>query len=363
MADAVAEARQALAGTRTAAAPATDDGVGRAGSSRLPRLGFVGVGWIGRNRLEAIAAANVGEVAAVAETTADAAEKVRAAFPAARFTSEFGDLLAMDLDGLVIATPSALHADQSIAALEQGLAVFCQKPLGRTAQETKAVIAAARANDRLLGVDLSYRFTTGMAAIRERVQRGELGRIYAIEAVFHNAYGPDKAWFYDMKSAGGGCLLDLGIHLVDLALWTLDFPRVEAVHGLLRSREHADFLPGVQVEDYAIGSVSLAGGATLQLACSWRVPAGCDARIELTFFGTSGGACFRNINGSFYDFVAEQFLPDRSRRALTAPPDAWGGRAAVDWARRLAKSPAFDPAIEHLASVAAVLDGMYGRNP
>jgi predicted dehydrogenase len=326
-----------------------------------PRLGFAGVGWIGRNRLDAIAAADTAEIVAVAEPFAEARAEVKTRFPSIEVATDYNELLRLNLDGVVIATPSALHSAQAIAALESGLAVFCQKPLARTAAETASVIAAARANDRLLGVDLSYRGTAGMRAIRELIQGGELGRIYAIEAVFHNAYGPDKAWFYDLNAAGGGCLLDLGIHLVDLALWSLGFPRVESVRGVLCCRERADFRPGTQVEDYAAGQIVLAGGTALQLACSWRVPAGCDARIELTFFGTKGGASFRNVNGSFYDFVAEHLLPDRTRRVLAVPPDAWGGRAAVGWAQRLAASRAFDPEIENLTAVAATLDALYGR--
>ncbi|MBR7513789.1 Gfo/Idh/MocA family oxidoreductase, partial [Mycobacterium tuberculosis] len=80
-------------------------------------------------------------------------------------------------DGIVIATPSALHAEQSIRALDAGAAVFCQKPLGRTAAEVRAVVDAARNADRLLGLDLSCRHTEAMRRIRALIQAGELGRI------------------------------------------------------------------------------------------------------------------------------------------------------------------------------------------
>ena len=88
----------------------------------------------------------------------------------AKLVSTLDDLLDAGVDGVVIATPSAMHAEQSIRALERGAAVFCQKPLGRTAAEVQAVVDAARAADRLLGVDLSYRFTEGMRRIREVVR-------------------------------------------------------------------------------------------------------------------------------------------------------------------------------------------------
>ena len=103
---------------------------------------------------------------------------------------------------VVIATPSALHAEQSIRALDAGAAVFCQKPLGRDAAEAASVVAAARAADRLLSVDFSYRFTRGMEAIAGLIRGGELGHVFAVDLVFHNAYGPGKPWFYDRAQSG-----------------------------------------------------------------------------------------------------------------------------------------------------------------
>lgn len=327
-----------------------------------PRLGFIGVGWIGRNRMEAIARSGLAQIAAISDPSAEALDVASQSAPKAKRCGSFEELLDSDLDGIVIATPSALHAEQSIAALQSGKAVFCQKPLARNAAETKLVVDAARAADRLLGVDLSYRFTVGLQRIRELIQSGAIGNVYAVEAVFHNAYGPDKAWFYDARLAGGGCLLDLGIHLVDAVLWCLGSPTVEAATGALTSKGAAWNPWQTGVEDFAAGLIRLENGASVQLGCSWRAPAGCDARIEITFFGTNGGASFRNVNGSFYDFTAEHFLPDRTRKTLAEPPDAWGGRAAVDWAQRLSVSRAFDPEVEQLVTVARTLDQLYGRN-
>src|SRR3546814_15615705 len=99
------------------------------------------------------------------------------------FRSSLDALLEQPLDGIVIATPSALHAEQSIRALERGVPVFCQKPLGRTGAEVRAVIDAARAADRLLGVDLSYRGTAGMRALRDHVRAGQLGQVHAVDQI------------------------------------------------------------------------------------------------------------------------------------------------------------------------------------
>ena len=89
----------------------------------------------------------------------------------------------------------------------------------------------------------------------------------------------------------------------------------------------------------------------MQLACSWRLHAGCDAMISAAFHGTHGGAALRNVNGSFYDFVAERYR-GTGRETLASPPDEWGGRAAADWAVRLAAGERFDPEVEKLVDVA-----------
>ncbi|WP_375428837.1 Gfo/Idh/MocA family protein [uncultured Sphingomonas sp.] len=320
-----------------------------------PRIGFLGVGWIGRSRMEAMLGTGMVEAIAIADPLAEMVVEAVKLAPDAAIVDGLDAMLAMGLDGVVIATPSALHAEQSIRALEAGAAVFCQKPLGRDAAEARAVVDAARAADRLLAVDFSYRYTAGMAAIARLVRSGELGRVFAVDLTFHNAYGPDKPWFYDRARSGGGCVMDLGVHLVDLAMWCLDADGATDVHARLFA---GGAVPsGETVEDYAVAQMTI-GGAAVRLACSWRVNAGVDAEIGATFYGTEGGAGFRNVGGSFYDFEATRFR-GTARESLAGPPDDWGGRAAADWARRLAAGARFDRSAEGIVEVARVLDQIY----
>jgi predicted dehydrogenase len=327
---------------------------------RRPRLGFLGVGWIGRHRLAAIADADIVEVVAIADLDTQCIEQAARVAPEATRHESLNALLELELDGIVIATPSALHAAQAIAALEHGVAVFCQKPLARTAAETRRVVAAARAANRLLAVDLSYRFTAAASVLRALMRTGELGRIYAADLVFHNAYGPDKSWFRDVRLSGGGCAIDLGIHLIDLAFWMLDWPPVTSIDARLFAGGRMLPRPATEVEDYCSAQLELAGGAVLRMACSWNLNAGRDAVIQASFYGSQGGCALRNQNGSFYDFVAERFRGTACER-LVSPPDAWGGRAAVEWASRLATDVRYDPEIENSVTVAEALDRVYGR--
>lgn len=331
----------------------------------MTRIGFVGTGWIGLDRMRAILATGRGRAIAICEPDPAMAAQALELAPDAALVPSLDAMLALAPDGVVIATPSALHAAQCLQALETGAAVFCQKPLGRNAAEVDAVLAAARRADRLLGVDLSYRYTSGMQAVREQVRSGKLGKVFAADLVFHNAYGPDKAWFYDLSLSGGGCLIDLGIHLVDLALWTLDQPRVTGISSHLHAKGRP-LEPG-GIEDFALATLEMEGGATVRIACSWNLAAGQDAVIAAEFHGTEGGAVFRNVGGSFYDFVAER-LDGTSRHRLAEPPDAWGGRAAAAWAEALADGARWRESTTGLHEAAAAIDRVYaaagrcGRN-
>ena len=321
-----------------------------------PKVGFLGVGWIGRDRLRAMVETGAVDAVAVADPSPENAEAAVALAPAAVLADGLEGLLDQALDGMVIATPSALHAEQAIVALDRGVAVFCQKPLGRSADEARAVVDAARRADRLLGVDFSYRKAEAVVAVRDLVRSGELGDIQAVDLVFHNAYGPDKPWFYDRALSGGGCVMDLGVHLVDLALWVLGFPDLTGVGSRLLSGGAP--LREDQVEDYAAALMQFGGRTAVQLACSWRLQAGREAVISASFYGSRGGAAVRNIDGSFYDFTAERY--DGTRTAtLVSPPDAWGGRAAAAWARRLAADRAFDSSADEFVEVSSVIDRIY----
>lgn len=322
------------------------------------KLGFLGVGWIGRNRMQAMLNTGKVEAVAICDPGQEAVSEAHVLAPDARAVESLDEMLALKPDGVVIATPSALHADQSIQALQSSAAVFCQKPLGRNAGEVEAVLDAARDADRVLGVDLSYRRTAAMQAIRGLIRAGALGKPFAADLTFHNAYGPGQAWFFDPKLSGGGCLIDLGVHLVDLALWLFDFPEVIEARG--RPLKNGRRANADECEDFFTGELELANGVQVRLACSWNLSAGQDADIRASFYGTDGGAEMRNDNGSFFDFVADRFT-GRERERLTNFPDDWGGRAAADWVEKLASGARFEGTNTGLLETARTLDRLYGR--
>ncbi len=326
-----------------------------------PRVVFLGVGWIGLQRLRSLVDAQRVQVTGFCDPSPEARERTLALVPHARACDSYDELLALRPDGVVIATPSGLHVPHCLRALQQGMAVFCQKPLACSHADTHAVVAAAHQADRLLRVDYCYRQVNALQALRDSVRAGDIGRVYAAELVFHNAYGPNQAWAQQQALAGGGCLVDLGVHLIDAAFWIFGAQPIAAVTSRLYTQGRLLDLPSPQVEDFASCELHLADGLNLSLRCSWRSSFGTHARIGVRLFGEQGGLSFENLDGSFFDFACHRFHGPSSEQ-LAGPPDDWGGRAVLSWANELAESPRFRP-VDDLLPVAEALDALYGRIP
>ena len=323
-----------------------------------PRVGFAGLGWIGKSRLDAIAKSGFVEIAALADPNPGTLRKC-GAFNCAAYGS-VEEMLREDLDAVVIATPTGLHKPHMLAALERGMAVFCQKPLGLCVEDVRQITEKACQKNRLIGVDLSYRYIQAAQDIRQRIAAGEIGAVFAVDLVFHNAYGPDKEWYYDYALSGGGCVADLGVHLVDLALWMLRWPTIESVSGRVFKGGKRLHAPICDVEDFASARLDTQDGILMNLSCSWNLHAGCDAVIEAAFYGRKGSLRLQNVNGSFYEFQEVQCF-GTNRHILQHCANDWYGKAAVAWAEQLAKGNDYDTEIEHMIAVTDVLDRIYDR--
>jgi predicted dehydrogenase len=314
------------------------------------RIGVVGAGTASHSFVRALAAAGIAEVTGLYAT-----EDPR--LPAARQFSRYENLLDDGVSGVIIATPTSEHLEQAEAAIARGIAVFCQRPLGRNAEETRHVIDAARRADVLLGVDMTFRAADAMRVLHSTVQAGELGDIYAVDAIYHSASGPVNAWAADPQFSGGGVVIDAGISMIDLSLWTLGFPRVTAVSSRLFARGERITRNDARpiAEDYATALLDLDTGITINLSCGWHMSAGQGARIELTFHGTESAGTFRNVDGSLERFTSELFRGSH-RHTLAAGADDWIGRTAVSWATMLSRGGHYDPWVEGVADVAAAVD-------
>jgi predicted dehydrogenase len=126
---------------------------------------------------------------------------------------------------------------------------------------------ARRGNSSCPGRDGTAPYSLLIASAPE-IYSGDqfVGKPFAADFVFHNAYGPGSGWFYDPKLSGGGCLIDLGVHLVDLALWLFDFPAVVEARG--RALKDGRPVERDECEDFVTGELELSNGVTVRVACS-----------------------------------------------------------------------------------------------
>jgi myo-inositol 2-dehydrogenase / D-chiro-inositol 1-dehydrogenase len=192
----------------------------------LVRVGLVGAGRIARVHANAYLSVARGAIVAVTDPIETAAAALSADY-GYRVVPTFADMLAdPEIDALLLATPNAMHPEQTIAALKAGKHVFCQKPIALTLPEADKVVAASKKSDRVLQFGFMLRFTPPLPSLQKRIADGDLGPLIAAQAAVFG-WEPSSEWFYEPKH-GGGVILDTLVHFGDLVLWL--FGPAEHVH-------------------------------------------------------------------------------------------------------------------------------------
>jgi predicted dehydrogenase len=203
-----------------------------------------------------------------------------------RTTTDWRDVATdPELDAVVVATPNALHAPQAIACLEAGKHVLVEKPMARTAAEGLEMLAAARRSGRCMMIAHCWRFHDDVRALRERLVAGELGQVVRTRGYgIHAGWGP-SGWFTDPELAGGGALIDMGVHAVDTARYLLGDPQPVHVAAVVGNPHR-----GGGVEDDAVLLIEWDSGAASVVEAGWWQPylPGLEADTEV--FGTAGYA-------------------------------------------------------------------------
>lgn len=254
------------------------------------KVALVGVGAAAQvNHLPALKKLPEVELVALCDRDAEKAARVAQKFGVPHAYSRFEDLLADEtIDAVDITTPNYLHAPMAVAALESGKHVLCERPLARSGTEAAAMAKAARKADRMLMCALQHRFRPDAQLLRRFVEKGDLGQVFHAKAGWlrqRTEWDSDE-WRALKRESGGGVVLDLGFHMLDLSLWVLGDPQVESVTASVhRSRKDA-------VEDSATAFLRLAGGGTLTLELTWGLLMEKEFAY-LNLFG-SGGAALLN---------------------------------------------------------------------
>ncbi|TBL75024.1 Gfo/Idh/MocA family protein [Paenibacillus thalictri] len=279
------------------------------------KIGIVGCGGIanGKHMPSLAKLANVEMVAfcdVIVEKAHDAAGKY--GVEGARVTSNFRELLEdASIDIIHVCTPNDSHADITIAALDSGKHVMCEKPMAKTAADARRMVEAAKRSGKKLTIGYNNRFRTDSLYLKKVCEEGDLGEIYFAKAhAIRRRAVPTWGVFLDEEKQGGGPLIDIGTHALDLTLWMMDNYKPKAVlgttHHKLSGRENAANAWGpwdpskFTVEDSAFGMITMQNGATIVLESSWALNTLQTGEAKCTLCGTEGGADMQEglrING------------------------------------------------------------------
>lgn len=283
------------------------------------RVGIIGTGGIaqwahipGYQKIEGV------ELVAFCDTNRETLKAAAQKFGVNRTYTDYRKMLAAEgLDAVSVCTPNAFHAAPTIAALRAGAHVLVEKPIAMNAQEGRRMVEAARKAKRLLMVAFNSRWRPDVRFLRRCVEAGMLGDIYYGEAVYMRRSGiPGWGVFIDKQMSGGGPLIDVGVHMLDLALYLMGHPKPVSALGATYTAfgKRSDWFAGMgrwdakrfSVEDFGVGLVRFKNGATLLVKASWAANIGEDQHYVMLMgteagLNTSPARIFRQEQGSLVD--------------------------------------------------------------
>jgi len=316
------------------------------------RLGIIGAGTIGA--VHANAAFGAGQtVARIADVDLGKAQMLAAKYEGCQATGQSKEVFADEsVDAVVVCVPNRWHKDLAIAAMQAGKDVLLEKPMGLNAAECAEINAAATETRRILQVGMVYRYSAAGQAAKAVVESGDLGTIYHTKAHLFRRRGVPGlgGWFTDKEMSGGGPLIDIGVHIIDIASWLKGFPVSRRVSGKVYShfgKRMKDYvyedmwagppkLDGVcDVEDSAHAMIHFEGGGSLDLQVSWAInmPTPNMASAEtIGLFGDRGGLTF-DLLGEYVDVATESYGRNVDTRILLTETDKF-----VEQARAFAQS-------------------------
>lgn len=288
------------------------------------RVGIIGCGGIGtKKHMPALAMIEEVEMVAFCDLIVERAVEAKHEFgnEEAGVYMDYKEMLANeDLDLVHVCTPNNTHAELSIASMEADCHVMCEKPMAKTAAEAREMVEVSKRTNKKLTIGYQNRFRTDSDYLRKVCQAGDLGEIYFAKAhAIRRRAVPTWGVFLDGEAQGGGPLIDIGTHALDLTLWMMDNYQPKYVVGKayhkLSGKENAANAWGpwdpkeFNVEDSAFGFIVMENGATIFLEASWALNSLDVKEAKTTLAGTKGGADMNDgltINGEDHGLLYDK---------------------------------------------------------
>lgn len=294
------------------------------------RIGIIGAGNIGRvHASEFSKLADLCEITAITDAYLPLAQERAKEFGIAAVAASPEELIARsDVDAVIIGVPNQFHAPLAVKALEAGKHVLLEKPMGINSDAARQIYKAGQASDKVVMVGHQMRWESVPMQIKEQIDRGELGKIYTAKTGWFRRKGIPGwgTWFTKMDESGGGPLIDIGVHMLDLALYLMGNPKPVSVYGAA----YAEFGPkrkGIgtwgkpnwnghyDVEDLATALIKMEDGSTLSLEVSWAVHMDTDNTPFIHLMGSEGGASYRGAQGKLLTEKFDRPIETELRKA------------------------------------------------
>jgi UDP-N-acetylglucosamine 3-dehydrogenase len=240
------------------------------------KFGVIGAGSIARKRhLPELLDNQYAEIAAVCDYSLERAKEMTAIYGGKAF-SDYRDLISIkELDAIIVCATNTTHAEMTIAALQSGKHVMCEKPMATTLEDARAMIKASEQSGKFLMIAHNQRLAAACIKAKQILQSGKLGRVLTFQTIFGHpgsefwAIDRGNTWFYNKKITAFGVMGDLGIHKIDLVHWLLDqdFTEAAAMAGTLNKRNAKGEL--IDVEDNALCLLKTDKGVMGTVTVSW----------------------------------------------------------------------------------------------
>ncbi|HOJ31146.1 MAG TPA: Gfo/Idh/MocA family oxidoreductase [bacterium] len=296
------------------------------------KIGVIGAGGISHAHIEAFKQLPDIEVAAISDPNETKLSFVAEKYGILKRFANWEDLLKEQIDIVSICSPNAFHAQQAISALKAGKHVICEKPVAMSVEEAESILETAKQTGNKFMVAFCHRFAPHSQFIKKMVNAGQMGELYYAKASCLRRRGIPGlgTWFTTKKLAGGGPLIDIGVHILDLAIYLMGCPEPKLIVGVTYNKFKNQAVDGgwppvwsrvgdkptgtFDVEDLAAGFIRFKNNTTLFLEASWA--GNSEVGLKISLFGTKSGVqywteakpplkIYGDINGVVTDATTE----------------------------------------------------------
>ncbi|MEM2888957.1 MAG: Gfo/Idh/MocA family oxidoreductase [Candidatus Bathyarchaeia archaeon] len=293
------------------------------------KIGIIGAGKIANSHARSYLSLSNVQILAVCDINKEAAKNLALEYSIPKVYTDYHDMLAdKDIDAVSICTPNYLHAPISIDSLEAGKHVLCEKPVAMNAVEAEKVRRKVKESRKVFVIGHWLPHTPEAKILKKMIDSQKLGEIYFVKAGWIRKFMfPDPRWYSVKDKSGGGPLMDIGTHIIDLTLWMMNYPDpsyvLSSVYTCVAPKQlrnlYNDLDSVYNVEDMAAAMIKLKNGCTVMLETSWACYIERE-KIYLNIYGTEGGAeIFPSTRGG--EPFPLRIFSDEERTAIIKIPD------------------------------------------